>query len=389
MVVDENDDSDSDWGEEEWPVGRPLPLPEWGCERPEVRFVSLAHYHKFISSATEHLKADLASQPYDAVSNFIWFGREYQKNRGEYPNLREFYRDYDPPMVPGHYTCVGLSAHLASRLADLEKDYPGLKDAMYQVSCEEELNQEEMEMHSELREPITSVCLIEHVMLCIRMCVNDRHGVILFDPGYHLGQPVTVMEDGAFPHTGVVKGCTANDNVKKFSTFNFFPNNNAFVMWNVREIRSGVVHKEYYSLLHVTRPFLSGLDVSERRSILFKLKSLICRDGSDHLPCGFYMFLRNLTDTNVTFFYESNGVKNYYKKKLSYFLDERPDQRGTNWRYMDEEIETALQKIAVGTGINLKELRYMLISVAELAQDEKLLLEINEFEDDMKETFEN
>lgn len=69
---DDVDDDDSDWGEDEWPVGHPLPLPEWGCERPEVRFVSLAHYHNFIRSATEHLKANLTSQPYDALSNFIW-----------------------------------------------------------------------------------------------------------------------------------------------------------------------------------------------------------------------------------------------------------------------------------------------------------------------------
>lgn len=69
---DDDDDDDSAWGEDEWPVGHPLPLPEWGCERPEVRFDSLAQYHKFITSATEHLKASLTSQPYDSIFNFIW-----------------------------------------------------------------------------------------------------------------------------------------------------------------------------------------------------------------------------------------------------------------------------------------------------------------------------
>lgn len=61
------------------------------------------------------------------------FGEEYQKNRDQYPSVQEFFRDYDPPMVSGHYTCYGLSAHLSSKLANLEKAYPGLKDAMYLV----------------------------------------------------------------------------------------------------------------------------------------------------------------------------------------------------------------------------------------------------------------
>ena len=51
----------------------------------------------------------------------------------DYPSIKDFYRDYDPPVLPGRYTCVGLSSDLATRLATLEVHYPGLKDAMYQV----------------------------------------------------------------------------------------------------------------------------------------------------------------------------------------------------------------------------------------------------------------
>lgn len=47
--------------------------------------------------------------------------------------MAEFYRDYDPPLLPGRYTCVGLAGDLATRLAVLETQYPGLKDATYQV----------------------------------------------------------------------------------------------------------------------------------------------------------------------------------------------------------------------------------------------------------------
>lgn len=73
LAADESsdEDDDSDWGEDEWPVERPLPLPEWGCERPELTFASLQHYQRFQVRVTHHLHQALAAHCYDTFSNFI------------------------------------------------------------------------------------------------------------------------------------------------------------------------------------------------------------------------------------------------------------------------------------------------------------------------------
>lgn len=42
----------------------------------------------------------------------------------------------------------------------------------------------------------------EHVLLALHVKVDGRKGVLLCDPGYHVGRVVTVMADGVYPHTG-------------------------------------------------------------------------------------------------------------------------------------------------------------------------------------------
>lgn len=42
----------------------------------------------------------------------------------------------------------------------------------------------------------------EHVLLAMKVEVDGRSGVLLCDPGYHVGRVVTVMGDGVYPHTG-------------------------------------------------------------------------------------------------------------------------------------------------------------------------------------------
>ena len=69
---DESDsDDDSAWGEDEWPLERPLPLPEWGCGRPSLVFSTIQDYRRFLSRVSTRLRRALALQPYDSVSNFV------------------------------------------------------------------------------------------------------------------------------------------------------------------------------------------------------------------------------------------------------------------------------------------------------------------------------
>lgn len=71
LAADEDSDDDSVWNEDEWPVDRPLPLPEWGCGRPEVTFNCQQQYKIFLVRVGYHLRRALASLPYDTISNFI------------------------------------------------------------------------------------------------------------------------------------------------------------------------------------------------------------------------------------------------------------------------------------------------------------------------------
>lgn len=370
-LCDDDSDDDSCWGEDEWPLARPLPLPEWGCERPEVNFSCLQEYQRFLARVTYHLHRALSSLPYDTISNFITFAKKYLNCREDYPELLEFYRDYDPPLLTGRYTCVGLATDLATRLSVLEAHYPGLKDATYPVSCEEEV--QNLEWYGALKEPPVNKCVKEHVLLCVRIRVGGRAGVLLFDPGYHVGEPITVMEDGLPPQSGILKGCTTRTDVRRTFQYNFWSENPSFVAWHVVEEREGIT-KQIKSLIHVSRPFLSGLDIAERRNLLEPFKSLLGRDCKGNLICGLYLPLR-VQHTTVTFFYKVEGSMRHFKQPLSYFLDD----------VRKDEIEEAVGTVAAGVGRGVCDLRSTLVTLARLMHDEGLVKQVLELNSAIEE----
>lgn len=42
----------------------------------------------------------------------------------------------------------------------------------------------------------------EHVLLALTFEIDGRNGVLLCDPGYHVGRVITIMCDSVYPHTG-------------------------------------------------------------------------------------------------------------------------------------------------------------------------------------------
>lgn len=42
----------------------------------------------------------------------------------------------------------------------------------------------------------------EHVLMCLKVEFGGRLGTLLCDPGYHVSRVVTIMSDGAYPHSG-------------------------------------------------------------------------------------------------------------------------------------------------------------------------------------------
>lgn len=120
---------------------------------------------------------------------------------------------YSPSITSAHHTCVGLALELWSRLHDLEANFPQLGVHLFLVSCEE--NIEQLDEYTALSERLDAAAYDlekEHVLLCLKFQINERQGLLLCDPGYHVSRVVTVMHDKAYPHTG-----NKSSHNKKFS----------------------------------------------------------------------------------------------------------------------------------------------------------------------------
>lgn len=368
----ESDDSDddSDWGEDEWPLDHPIPLPKWGCDRPELKFDDEGQYQEFLNKATSYLQQCLASLPYDTLSNFFVFSTKYVYSRDEYSNLKDFFRDYDTPLIPGCFTCVGLALDLSSRLSHMEKMYPGIKDAMYQVSCEETVKNID-EFCTELPPPRSS--LIEHVLLCIKIRISGRAGVTLFDPGYHVSQPITVMEDGLAPQSDTIMGSSTRHDVVRTSRYNYLPGSSTIIAWTTREERPGKPDIVTFNRIHPKKPFLSCVDIAERRNLIYGFKSLLGRDSKGQLKWGLYFAVKVCSEASVTFFHQDGDKPVHKKFPMSCFLTE--DNA--------EGLEETLAAVAKGLGRSARSLRTSLRVLANLLSDSEYVRELTTLDEEI------
>lgn len=219
--------------------------------------------------------------------------------------------------------------------------------------------------------PPNTTNLKEHVMLCVRLSVCGRPGVMLFDPGYHVGQPVTVMEDGLAPQSGPIRGSTTRADVSRTFHYKYQPNNAAFVVWEVTEEREGKPPRRFNNLIHISRPFLSGVDIAERRNLVYPFKTLLGRDCTGQLTCGLYFPVRECSKTSITLFHLVDGRPRHRKVPLSHFLDAG---------FAEKDVEVAVAAVAEGTGRTKKELRHSLVSLARLLQDGDFVKQVTELD---------
>jgi len=305
----DSSDTESEWGEDEWPLEHPLPLPLYGCARPGLSFPTVRHYEVFTDLLADILRDALKALPYDSVSSFFQFAQEFLAERHLYSSLREFFRSYDLPVLQGRNTCVGLAGDLLSRLSGLEDRYPGVKDCLYMVSCEEII--EDVATYCSGSSPPLGSCEKEHIMICGRVTVSGRGGVVLMDPGYHVAVPITIMEDSAYPHSPPYKaGAT------KVFSYRFHEANPLFVEWEVDK-GDGKVHT---NVVFIDKPFLTGLDHAERRNLVWPVKILANRSRDGVLTSGFYFSMKKLEDCEVTFFLnDASGQNTKVKIPISYF----------------------------------------------------------------------
>jgi hypothetical protein len=72
--------------------------------------------------------------------------------------------------------------------------------------------------------PDTRTSEKEHVVIALNVELEDRVGVLILDTGYHVPQPVTVMKDGLYPHTGsnLCSYITVQNPVSMLTLFPFY-----------------------------------------------------------------------------------------------------------------------------------------------------------------------
>lgn len=287
--------------------------------------------------------------------------------------------------------------------------------------------------------PSASQSFIEHVLLCIRVSVEGRGGVVLLDPGYHVPRPITVMEDGLPPHSGpVLTAATRTDVTKSFSYY-FLPTSKLYVVWEAEERRGLGKKKLTKNLIHVARPYLSSVDVTERRNLAYTFKSLIGRNTKGDFTGGLYFVVKppptppphplsssssempafssesslsssiscttstslsSSSTTTITFFHKVNSDMKFVKKSLAYFLpleDPEHDKEEDKWKdeqetdkeqknkiKIDEEVEEVVCKVGTAVGRSGGKLRNTLSTLSGLLHDQTFLSDLLDLEDALK-----
>lgn len=88
--------------------------------------------------------------------------------------------------------------------------------------------------------------------------------------------------------------------------------------WHSRTTRNNVIQEDNISLIYVSRPYLTAVDVTERRNLVYNFRSLLSRDPKGHLIAGVY-FKVNESSDEFTIFYREQGKKKRNKFKFEKF----------------------------------------------------------------------
>lgn len=102
---------------------------------------------------------------------------------------------------------------------------------------------------------------------------------------------------------------------RKEYTYQFACTSDKFVEWHSRITRNNTVQEETISLIYVSRPYLTAVDVTERRNLVYNFRSLLSRDSKGHVVAGVYFKLREVSE-DFTIMYREQGKKR--KKKLGF-----------------------------------------------------------------------
>lgn len=344
----------------------PLPPARWGLQRNPLELTSSTH-EELVTVAEAELRRLLVTDNYDSVSNFISLFDAFEKRREP---LYDVYESYKPPIRAKKHTCVGLGFELIRRWRAMDPEFPGLAKATALLSCEEAV--------VDVRGYVTSgdcpTAVVEaekeHVMVGVQIRVDGRPGLLLADPGYHVPRVVTVMQDGLYPHTGWFT--QTDDQFLKEYSYAFSPHNSNYVEWRERTTRDGNV-KRQTSLVYTSRPYLDGVNVTERRNLVYNFRSLLARDQKGQLVAGLYFPVgARGKDASFTLFFDTGAEKRKTKHKFSLFTDEIEISQT-----LSDEIELCNSQMNYPQG----ELRRILTKLAKVVSHQPFIeqmLDINE-----------
>jgi len=293
-----------------------LPEPQWGSEPEPLEFSSLVTFQFFLQELRLILSAELESHPYNTVGSFLAFYDAFVKQ--DQP-LEDFYRCYQPTIIPDSLSCVGLGCSLVERMKSvLSNCYPELKSALFIASCEEMVM--DVDAYVNVSPPSMSTSVKEHVLVVLRVMVEEREGYIVLDPGYHVNIPVIIMSDGLYPNTGWF---LLSETPKSKKEYNYTVEG-SYIKWHVKETRNSKV-SSWTNLIFVGRKFLSYISVSEKRNLVFNFRTLVTRDKKQP-TAGMYCNLEG--DERFTFFFfDDSYVRQEVKIPFEYFQGSRENNQ--------------------------------------------------------------
>lgn len=86
--------------------------------------------------------------------------------------------------------------------------------------------------------------------------------------------------------------------------YNYSIHSNKFVEWKEREIR-GDQPTYKSSLVYVDQPYVTAIDVTVRRNLVYDFRSLLSRDAKGRVFAGVYLpLLPNCNESHFTIFYD-------------------------------------------------------------------------------------
>uniref|UniRef100_A0A1I8P0V7 Uncharacterized protein n=1 Tax=Stomoxys calcitrans TaxID=35570 RepID=A0A1I8P0V7_STOCA len=363
-----------------WPLGHPLPLPDWASAQDDdspkgiLHFDSVWQYEDLIAIIETKLQRMLEETHYDTIHLFNAFYEAFKRTRRS--DLKSFYQFYDIPINRRHHMCVSLAMEIMARIVEL---FPVLQHYLYIVSCEEQVASlaeyiETAEEVGGLNSPHANVEK-EHAMVAMKISISGREGFLILDPGYHVGRCVTIMKDQNYPNTGWFTQ-SKEAHIQRDYCYSYSKYSPKYVEWKEREIRGDETNYKS-SLVYVEQPYVTAIDVTVRRNLVYNFRSLLSRDAKGRVYAGIYLpLVPNTNEAHFTLFYEGSNSEQRVKAKFMFNIFKHPNK-------IPENVYQHLENMAPQLNMPIKELSKLLISLAEAVMDQDFIQQVLTINDDI------